>query len=94
MSNGDMPAMPPPLLAGAMFVPQGDKGLTKREYYAGLFLQAQMSFEDESASISTISAVLGIKPDHYKWDRDYPRYLAAVAIRQANELLTQLEVTK
>lgn len=48
MNNGDMPAMPP----NAGWEHPQAKGLTKREYFAGLAMQAILSNPDLSGHVS------------------------------------------
>ena len=46
MKNADLPAMPIDIDGRGQFAPETHLGLTKREYFAGLAMQAILSADD------------------------------------------------
>jgi hypothetical protein len=67
-----------------------DDGLTKREYFAGLAMQAELT-NPSGATIKEAAAYIGIEEKDYIWQTHYPILVAKKALAHADELLKQLE---
>ena len=82
MKNGNEPAYPRKgeliELDGKQCLIRGYEGLTKREYFEGLAMQGQLAFSPHDSF------------DKYKT----PEEVADVAVKYADALLAQLELTK
>lgn len=67
-------------------------GLNKREYFAGLAMQATISeLADSSFSPSSVANELGVAPDEYDWHVHWPQFVAKRALTYADALLAALD---